>query len=157
MGHFRQLNERVANMFTDDLTMYNYKEGVNPLTFNIYSEIDRRGPDNSKVRVVAPQPTGHQREMRIAHSVVGKEGTPTISDRHLVSFSKSILDPTTGRQHTAVVNLTIQFPRSGLIPESGLFNLIENLLSLLSGGKEFDLDASLLNAENVRSLLYGMS
>jgi hypothetical protein len=85
--------------------------------------------------------------LNIKHSVSGKE--PSIVDRHLVSFSKTL--PSTVGSVTATVNFTLTVPRDVAVTSAVIWDMVCSMLDLLSDGSV----ASYTAHNNVDSLLRG--
>jgi len=80
--------------------------------------------------------------LAIKHSVTGKG--PTAVDRHLVSFAKTETDGN-GLQTTAVMNLTVQLPRSGASDGTDVSHLWAMLNAFVAGSGNL---AALLRGES---------
>lgn len=60
----------------------------------------------------------------IKHSSQGKKGTSEQAERHLVSFSVTKKDPTTGVLYTSVLNVTLVTPATGPLVRADYDHLI---------------------------------
>lgn len=67
----------------------------------------------------------------IRHSVAGS-GINAV-DRHLVQFSRTLLD-SENVPRTAIVNFTVAVPRASVITNAICFDLISNLIDLIADG-----------------------
>jgi len=67
----------------------------------------------------------------IKHSVSGSG--PDAVDRHLVQFTRT-LNSSTGKPRAGIVNLTIAVPRDVVVTSQIIFDLVANLVDLVSDG-----------------------
>jgi hypothetical protein len=74
--------------------------------------------------------------MSIKHSVQGNG--PAAIDRHLVQFSRTKLNSTTGKPVTSTVNLTLAIPRDSTITVANVEDDLISLLRFICGGSVFD-------------------
>jgi len=74
-----------------------------------------------------------------------------IVDRHLIQFSKTLLDAL-GVPRTATVNMTIALPRSVVLTNTVVADLISYLVSLITDGS-FSATTGMAGTTNLASLL----
>jgi hypothetical protein len=91
------------------------------------------------------------RGFKIKHQVSGKG--KDIVDRHLISFYSTKMDAET-IPRTAVVNLTLAVPRNTIITNTIMYNLLSNLIDLLTALQWAGAQAG-MTVTNVDKLLRG--
>jgi hypothetical protein len=86
--------------------------------------------------------------LRIKHSVTGK-GSAAV-DRHLVQIARTEADSSSSA--TAIVNMTLTVPRSSLITNQIVYDMVANLLDFVMAG-----GLSTLTTTNIAKLLLNES
>jgi hypothetical protein len=129
-------------MFSNDLTLYD-KSG-DDVVYRLFRS-DNVGTQRIDVATTLAAPA----LMSIKHSTAGK-GSAAV-DRHLVQFSRTILDGTTGLPYTLVCNFTLQVPRAAVITSQIVYDQVCNLADFLTDGAI----ASVAATTNIDALLRG--
>jgi len=130
--------------FSDTLTLEN--------AFNAANSFAKTSQDASGSRYIDTASTpAEPRLLVIKHQLSGK-GTSAV-DRHLVQASYQKLDAE-GDPFTGVVNVTMAQPRSAAITSTIMYNLIANLIDLLTSAT-FASTHTALTTTNIDKLLRG--
>lgn len=79
--------------------------------------------DGNSSRIDSASNLTTPRSMFIKHQTSGSKANGNISDRHLVSFSATYLDGA-NKEQVAVLNLTVQVPRSTAVSRANVNDLI---------------------------------
>lgn len=107
---------------------------------------------NGTKRVDSASTLSEPRTCVIKHS---SSGTGTnIVDRHLVQFTQLEQDAA-GVDRTAIVNLTLAVPRSSVITNAIVIDLVSNLIDLIADGSFSS--AGIGGTTNLTALLLGQS
>jgi hypothetical protein len=88
--------------------------------------------------------------LEIKHETRGR--APSQVDRHLVSLTRTVIDPT-GTPVACTVNLTVSVPRNPAVTSAIVRNLVANMIDFMSDGSI----ASMATTANVDALLRGES
>lgn len=112
---------------------------ADPITLNVTGTDDpnysRTGMgSNFSTWVDTDPPSGARREMRIAHSKVGKaaaNGATVL--RHLVQFKHSQFNDVLGKDEVMTVNLTISLPSTSDISDADQLIMTESVTQFLAG------------------------
>jgi hypothetical protein len=98
--------------------------------------------DGNSSRIDSASNLTTPRSMFIKHQIAGSKANGNISDRHLVSFSATYLDGS-NKEQTAVLNFTLQVPRSTAVSRTNVNDLIAFLRNWL--GVSTNVDGLLIN------------
>jgi hypothetical protein len=119
--------------FTDPLSLENAFNAANSFVRTF------QGPNGSEFIDSASTAT-EPRGLKIKHQVSGK-GSEAV-DRHLIQFYYTKLDAET-LPRTGVVNTTLAVPRSAIITPTIMYNLLSNMIDLLTAQQWAGLQAGM--------------
>lgn len=110
--------------FTDTLTLDDATG--DPVVYALVGR-DLNGSSRIDTATTATEPSN----LVIKHSKSGANSN--VVDRHLVQVSKTLSD-SAGVSRTAIVNFTVAVPRSAVITQAMVFDMISNLIDFISDG-----------------------